>query len=116
MLRVNAVRGSKSLDFDPIKLADGVIATSTLIQPHARAIMMKDKFVRITPETQMADINYVINRYDIRPAELKAEDIVAFKEYIKAVETDPNREFKTTKISSYASPDGQFTLNQKLLR
>jgi len=114
MLKVNAVRGSKSLDFDPIKLADGVIATSTLINPEAKAIMMKDNFVRITPETQTADINYAINRYDIRPAELKAEDIVAFKEYVKAVETDPNRVFKTTKISSYASPDGPMTLNEKL--
>ncbi len=114
MLKVHAVRGSKSLDFDPIKLADGVIATSTLIHPEAKAIMMKDNFVRITPETQMADINYVINRYDIRPAELKAEDVVALKDYIKAVGTDPNRVFKTTKISSYASPDGPMTLNEKL--
>ena len=30
VLRIKAVRGKKSLDFDPVKLADGVIATSTL--------------------------------------------------------------------------------------
>jgi Flp pilus assembly protein TadD len=114
MLKVKAQRGTKSLDFDPVKLADGVIATSTLVEKHARAIMLKDNFVRITPESQLADINYVINKYDIRPAELKAEDIVLLKDYIKNVATDPNRQFKTASVSSYASPDGTFALNEKL--
>ena len=114
MLKVRAVRGSKSLDFDPVKLADGVIATSTLVMKHARAISMKDNYVRITPESQMADINYVINKYDIRPTELKAEDVIQLKDYIKAVTGDPNRQFKTATVSSYASPDGKFELNEKL--
>ena len=114
MLRVRAVRGTKSLDFDPVKLADGVIATSTLVEKHAKAIMLKDNFVRIIPESQLADIYYVINKYDIRPAELKAEDIVLLKDYIKNVAADPNRQFKTASVSSYASPDGTFALNEKL--
>ena len=83
VLRVKAVRGKKTLDFDPVKLADGVIATSTLVEKHGRAIMMKDNYVRVTPETQVADINYLINRSDIRSTELKAEDIALLKEYIK---------------------------------
>ena len=116
VLRIKAVRGKKSLDFDPVKLADGVIATSTLVEKHGKAIMMKDNFVRITPETQVADINYVINRSDIRSTELKAEDIALLKEYIKTVSTDPNRQFKSTVVSSYASPDGKFELNEKLFR
>ena len=114
VLRVKAVRGSKSLDFTPAKLADGVIATSTLVEKHGRPIMMKDNFVRITPESQAADINYVINKYDIRPTELKAEDIVLLKNYIQAVAADSTRKFKTALISSYASPDGKFDLNEKL--
>ena len=32
VLRIKAVRGKKSLDFDPVKIADGVIATSTLVE------------------------------------------------------------------------------------
>lgn len=114
MLKVHAVRGSKSLDFDPVKLADGVIATSTLVMKHGKTMSMKDNFVRIVPENQLADINYVINRYDIRPAELKAEDVILLKNYILAVTGDPNRQFKTATISSYASPDGKFDLNEKL--
>jgi Flp pilus assembly protein TadD len=114
MLKVNAVRGKKNLDFDPVKLADGVIATSTLVEKHAMSIMQKDNFVRITPESQLADINYVINRYDVRPTELKAEDVVLLKDFIKNVAADPNRQFKTASISSYASPDGKFDMNEKL--
>jgi tetratricopeptide (TPR) repeat protein len=114
VLRVHAVRGSKSLDFDPVPLADGVIATSTLVMVHGKTITMKDNFVRIVPENKMADINYVINKYDIRPTELKAEDVVALKDYIKAVSADPNFQLKSAAISSYASPDGKFDLNEKL--
>jgi Flp pilus assembly protein TadD len=114
VLRVKAVRGSKSLDFDPVKLADGVIATSTLVEKHSRSIMMKDNFVRITPESILADINYVINKYDIRPSELKGEDIVKLKEYITSVSADSSRQFKAAAISSYASPDGKLDLNEKL--
>lgn len=114
ILRVKAVRGTKSLDFDPVPLADGVIATSTLVEKHGRTISMKDNYVRIIPESQKADINYVINKFDIRPTELKAEDITLLKNYIQTVSTDPDRQFKTAAISSYASPDGKFDLNEKL--
>jgi hypothetical protein len=114
VLQVKAVRGSTILDFDPVKLADGVIATSTLVQIHGKPIMMKDNFVRIIPETGVADINYIINRSDLQPKELKAEDIAALKKYIADVNADPNRKFKTTVVSSFASPDGKFDLNEKL--
>ena len=90
VLKSTAVRGKKSLDFDPVPLADGVIATSTLVMKHGKTISMKDNFVRVVPDNKMADINYVINKSDIRPTELKAEDIIALKDYIKAVSADPN--------------------------
>ncbi|HUX55680.1 MAG TPA: hypothetical protein VMV77_01815 [Bacteroidales bacterium] len=114
VLKVKATRGTTSLDFDPVKLADGVIATSTLVGKHSMAMMMKDNYARVTPEAQEADINYVINRANIRSSELKSEDIALLKEYIKTVDTDSARQFKTTVVSSYASPDGKLELNEKL--
>jgi len=113
-LRIKAVRGNKNLDFDPVKLADGVIATSTLVEKHGKPIMMKDRFARIVPETQVADIHYLINRSDIVSKELKDEDIALLKAYIDSVNSDPNREFKTTVVSSYASPDGTMKINAPL--
>ncbi len=114
ILRIKAERGSKSLDFAPVKLADGVIATSTLVEKGGKPILMKDNFVRITPESQVADINYLINKYNIRPAELKAEDIVKFKDYIKSASADADRQLKGADIHSYASPDGSMKINEPL--
>jgi tetratricopeptide (TPR) repeat protein len=114
VLRTTASIKDKSLDFEPVKLADGVIATSTLVEKHARSIYMKDNYVRITPETKMADVNYVINQANIRPSELKDEDVKLLKDYITTVSTDPNKQLKGTVVSSYASPDGKYAENEKL--
>ncbi len=114
VLRTNAALGKKSIDFEPMKLADGVIATSTLVEKHGRPIAMKDNYVRIVPETKMADINYVINQSNIRPSELKGEDVALLKEYIGQASTDPNRQLKKAVVSSYASPDGKLEFNEKL--
>ncbi|MEI6049594.1 MAG: hypothetical protein WCS03_11895 [Bacteroidota bacterium] len=114
VLRVKAVRGTKNLDFDPVKLADGVIATSTLIEKEGKPIASKDNYVMVTPETQLADINYLINNADIRGSELKAEDIALLKDYIKNVSVDPKRQLKGVLVSSYASPDGTLKINEPL--
>ncbi len=114
VLRIKADRGKKSLDFEPTKIADGVIATSTLVEKHGRTIMMKDNYVRVNPENKLADIHYEINKADISNKELKAEDIALLKEYIKSVSVDPNRQLKSTEISSYASPDGSMKINEPL--
>ncbi|MFN8239271.1 MAG: tetratricopeptide repeat protein [Bacteroidales bacterium] len=114
VVRIKATRGSTKLDFDPVKIADGVIATSTLTEDHVKPILMPDNYIRITPESQMADILYLINQSDLRSTELKAEDIALLKEYIKTVSADQNRQFKGVEVSSYASPDGKLDLNEKL--
>jgi tetratricopeptide (TPR) repeat protein len=114
VLRVKAVRGKKNLDFDQIKLADGVIATSTLVDKDARSIKMKDNYIRINPENKLADIHYAINQADINSKELKAEDIALLKEYIKSVAADSSRKLKSTDVSSYASPDGSMKINAPL--
>jgi len=114
LLKVEASKKGKTLAFDPIKLADGVIATSTLVEDHAMPISLKDNYQRIVPEQKMADILYNINQSNIKPAELKAEDITALKDYIALVVQNERMEVKGVTNSSYASPDGPLTLNEKL--
>jgi len=114
VLRIKAVRGKKTLDFEPAKLADGVIATSTLVEKEGKPIVMKDKYVRVNPENKLADIHYQINQAEISSKELKAEDIALLKEYIKSVGADSSRKLKGTDISSYASPDGSMKINEPL--
>jgi Tfp pilus assembly protein PilF len=77
-------------------------------------ISLKDNYQRIVPEQKMADILYNINRAEIRPAELKAADIQALKDYIALAMQNERMEIKSVTNSSYASPDGPLTLNEKL--
>jgi tetratricopeptide (TPR) repeat protein len=114
VLKIKAVRGKKSIDFDQVKIADGVIATSTLVDKDGKPIMSKDNYVRINPESKLADIHYQINQADINSKELKAEDIALLKEYIKSVSADSSRKLKSTDVSSYASPDGSMKINTPL--
>lgn len=115
MVRVKATRKTTSLDFDPVKIADGVIATSKLVvNAHNKPLSSSDKYVQINPEQKTADINYVINQAAARPEELKAEDIQLLKDYIKTVNTTDNLQFTGAVVSSYASPDGALDLNAKL--
>jgi tetratricopeptide (TPR) repeat protein len=114
VLRTNATANKKSLDFEPIKLADGVIATSTLVQKHAKSISMKDNYVQITPEAKTADVNYAINQADIRNNELKGEDIKLLLDYLITAGSDSSRVARGVVVSSYASPDGEFDFNEKL--
>lgn len=114
VLRITATRKGTSLEFDPMKLADGVIATSTLVNADPRPIAMTDNYQRIVPEEMIADIHFLINMANIRSNELKEEDIDALKEYMESVKEDERMEFKGTAISAYASPDGEIDFNDKL--
>ncbi len=114
LLRIDASRKDKTLAFAPIKLADGVIATSTLFEYHPMPLSLKDTYQRIVPEQKIADILYSINRSDIKTSELKAADIAALKDYVAMVALNDRMAVKGFTTSSYASPDGPLTLNEKL--
>ncbi len=113
-IRIHAKIKKKEADFDPIKIADGVIATPILVQPDAKAIIGKDKFQRIISDSKIADIHFKIQQAAVQGSELKAEDIVALKEYIAEAKENERKEFKGVSISAYASPDGALDLNTKL--
>jgi len=113
-VRMTASKGEKSVDFDPYKVADGVIATATLVENNPMSIIGKDNFQRIIAETEVADLHYLINSSNVRWSEMKAEDIKALKEYVAAAKADENKELKGFEIAAYASPDGKQDFNEKL--
>lgn len=127
-MRIKASKGKKSVDFAPIKLAPGVVATPTLVYNTPSPIIgVKrekntsgkydpniDEFQRVVPDEYTAAIHYLINKADIRPSELTTEEIAKLKQYNEALAKDPKRKLKNMEISSYASPDGPMALNTKL--
>ncbi|MCY1635898.1 tetratricopeptide repeat protein [Marinifilum sp. D737] len=113
-VRMTASKGEQSVEFDPYKIADGVVATATLVQNNPMNIVGKDAFQRIIPETQEADLHYLINSSQVRWSEMKAEDVKALKAYLDAVKADEKKEYKGVEVSAYASPDGKQDWNEKL--
>ncbi|MFA5327349.1 MAG: tetratricopeptide repeat protein [Prolixibacteraceae bacterium] len=127
-LRITASKGAKSVDFAPISLAKGVIATPTLVVNYPTPIIGVqreknttgkydpniDEFQRIVPDEYTADIKYLINKADIRKEELTKDEIAKLKEYNIEASKDPNKKLKSMEISSYASPDGTLDFNTKL--
>ncbi|MDL2252301.1 hypothetical protein LJC12_05570, partial [Odoribacter sp. OttesenSCG-928-J03] len=114
VVKIQAAKGTKTLDFDPVKIADGIVATATLVDNSPATIIGKDKFQRIIPEQTEAAIYYLINSSQVRNNQLKAEEVKAMEEYLKTASKDENIRLNNIEVRSYASPDGTLTWNEKL--
>ncbi|MGQ1889063.1 TPR end-of-group domain-containing protein [Thermophagus sp. OGC60D27] len=115
VVRITATKGETTLDFEPVKIAEGVIATSQLMGKKGTiAALGEDHFQRITPEVGEADIHFLIQRSNVRRSELTKEDVKTLEEFVKASKEAENKSFKNANISSYASPDGPIDLNTRL--
>jgi tetratricopeptide (TPR) repeat protein len=105
---------NKSVSLPPVKIADGIVTTSLLVMVDPKPIFFVHNFKRIIPKSYEADIHYVINRYEVRPAELKQDDVVGMKDFIVNANADERTSLKGIKVSAYASPDGPLDFNAKL--
>jgi tetratricopeptide (TPR) repeat protein len=114
MVKGKAAVGSKSIDLPAVKIADGIVTTPLLVQNNPKAIAFGDNFKRIVPEEYVADIHYIINRYDVRNSELKGEDIAGMNKFIADANKNERVNMKGIEVSAYASPDGELDLNTKL--
>ena len=128
VLKSHATKGIKSLDFDPVKLANGVIATSTLVDNSPLSILgfqkqknttgvydpSIDKFQRVVPDKYVADLLYLINSSEVRGKELTKEEIKKLSVYIVDAYKADRKELKGVEVSAYASPDGKLDFNTVL--
>ena len=128
VVNITASKGARTLDFDPIKIADGVVATSTMVANVPKAILGVrreanntgkydpniDPFQRIVPDEVLADIHYMINRANLRNEEISKEDVKKFLEYTQRANQDDRIDLKNIEVSAYASPDGSIDFNTEL--
>lgn len=115
-LRGEGAMKKKTKSFDPVELADGTMATSLLVRNDEKGMMAKDNFQKTYPENQTTHIYYVINRSEVRPGEMKSEEMKTFNNFVEKNLGDPNYEFKDISVSAYASPDGETELNEDLAK
>ena len=114
MIYVKGKQGNKEKDFEPYKLADGVITTPYLMMSDDMPIMANDAFERITSHEAYAVINYQVNSSYVRPQELRDDDVKAVNDFLGDYGTNEDYQFKNAEIVSYASPEGELSFNEDL--
>ncbi|MDD3861182.1 MAG: hypothetical protein PHW83_13395, partial [Bacteroidales bacterium] len=113
-LRIVATKGSKTGEFDPEVIAEGIVATPELVKFVGQSSTAKDKFVKDLPDSKTGLINYDKNRAELKPAETKREEIVALKDFINEVAENDRKEFVSIELNSYASPEGTMERNTQV--
>jgi hypothetical protein len=109
------VKGQRLQFPSDIKAADGVIATYKLAEVEVEPVISEDAYEKAVEESKEAEIKFIINQAVVRSSELKKEDIKALEKFVAdALKSDGKQTVKALRISSYASPDGAESLNEKL--
>lgn len=116
VVRTSGTMGAESISFPEVKVADGVRATSTMVQTDPKTIFIKNEYVLKTTKKFQSDVHYKIQQSSINRKERNAEDMKAFAELLKGMSADAKKDFKSLSLVSYASPDGELKLNTKLAK
>lgn len=114
VLEITGEAKGKTVQFEDIKLADGIVATPTLVELNPNVLTFSDKYQRVVPDEYVTDIKYVINRADVRRSEIRKDEVVALTDFLKSADENERIELKKLEISAYASPDGELDFNDKL--
>ena len=114
-LEFKAKIGKKEITIPAVKVADGVISTSELVNNtlgNANPALGEDAFQRIIKEKHNANIMFLIQQANIRSSELKVGK--AFNKEVANVNAAENKKINNIEVVAYASPDGGVELNTTL--
>ena len=114
-LEFKATIGKKVVTIPAVKIADGVISTSELVNNtlgNANPALGEDAFQRIIKEKHDANIMFLIQQANIRSSELKTAK--EFNKEVANVNESANKKISNIEVSAYASPDGGVSLNTTL--
>lgn len=110
--------GKKEVKVPAVKVADGVLATSTLIKETAgqgTPADAADAYQYAIKQTKQAQIKYLINQANVRTSELKSTSVQEFVKTLRDIKADQKGfMLENIEVSAYASPDGDLDFNTKL--
>ncbi|MFG6386296.1 MAG: hypothetical protein K1V80_07505 [Muribaculaceae bacterium] len=114
-LAFTVTQGKKQYVLPRVKVANGVVATAALtnagtVQP----AIAPDAFQRIINEKYAADIMFLINKANIRAAQLNTDAMEELRKEILSTANDTARVLAELNVQSYASPDGSLSFNERL--
>lgn len=116
-LYFNVKTKKKEYNLKPVKVADGVLATSELFQKNKdglKAVIIPDNFERDIMEMTDAEILFLIQQSTVRKSETTSEQIKELSKKIVDAKNELNKSVESLRISAYASPDGAVDLNTGL--
>ena len=117
-LTFNARIGKKVVKVPEVKVAEGIIATSELYKKTlttANAALAPDAYQRINKQKQEANIKFLIQQATLRKSELKNNSVQEFVKMLQKINADrEGLNLDNVEVSAYASPDGGFSINDKL--
>lgn len=119
-LTFDAYVGKKKVKVPEVKVADGVIATSTLLDRTAGSSNMatgEDAYQYAIAQKKEAQIKYLINQAKVRTSQLKTVSVEEFVKTLRDIKADAKGyQVDGIEVSAYASPDGSTSFNTKLAK
>ena len=113
-LTFTATVKGKKVNLPAIKVARGTIMTAGLASiSDITPALARDAFQRVIKEQYTADLKFLINRAEVRAAELNKSEVKEWKDVVDNAYQVPNQEVDI-EIQAYASPDGAQDFNERL--
>ena len=111
-------QGKKEKVLPAVKIADGVLATAQLYTSTVASTTpayAEDAFQRVIEQVKEANIKFLIQQTNLRMSELNSESINELKQTLQDIKAnEEGLVLDNIEVSAYASPDGDFDLNDRL--
>lgn len=105
----NATVGKQSKELGIVKIADGVMATSTLVQDSEISAVANHNYEVETILDHTATIYFTVNQSNVRYSQKSSDEIKKLKEFAKL-----GYKTHSIEIASFASPEGSLDVNDKV--
>jgi len=119
-LRMKGSRGDEEADIINVIVAKGVNVTPRLVKYASEIDGVKFVEIPVAMDSKISDLQkavilYNLQKSDLKPSELKKDEVKALVELLTKTTDEDEKELVNVEIASYASPDGPEDLNAKLV-
>lgn len=119
-LKFDARKGNKRYNVPEVKVGEGVLATSALVNRTMKSsniAFAPDAYQHVIKQKANANIKFLIQQAKIRNSELHSVSVKDFIKTLRDIRNDQERkDLENVEVSAYASPDGGMKLNTALAK
>ena len=113
-LRSAAFYRSKRIEIPNIKVADGCVTTSNLVDLSGVYSYAEDGYQEVLHKSYEGQILYDVNSAEVKGSQLRSQSIKELQEVLKQIGENERTSVTGTQIVAYASPEGGKDYNAKL--